>query len=224
MPETTRTPTEADGTPPTVPDALLAFLPCPTPDAWVDAALRDTGRLLIDHANCERKAATTALNLLSRYTDDFALMNRLSRLAREEMRHFEKVIALMERRGIAYRPLSASRYASRLHAAIRRDEPGRRIDTLIVGALIEARSCERFARLAPHLDDELRAFYESLLVSEARHYRDYLALARTAAGGAPLDARVRHFAAIERELVESPDGELRFHSGPPDWTDARPAV
>jgi len=199
-------------------DALIDFLPCPTPDAWIDAALQAQDVLLIDHANCEKKAASTALNLLYRYTDDFALLDKLSRLAREEMLHFERVIALMKRRGIAYRPLSASRYAARLHSAIRRGEPGRRIDTLIVGALIEARSCERFAKLAPHLDDELGTFYTSLLKSESRHYRDYLALARKAAGGASIDDRVAHFLAIEQELIESPDDELRFHSGPPGGT------
>ena len=102
-----------------------------------------------------------------------------------------------------------------MHEAIRRGEPERRIDTLIVGALIEARSCERFAKLAPHLDDELRTFYESLLKSESRHYRDYLALARQADGGASIDDRVEHFLALERELIETPDTQMRFHSGPP---------
>ena len=196
-------------------DTIHAFLPCPTPKAWIDAAVEQQELLLIDHANCEKKAASTALNLLYRYTDDFDLLNKMSRLAREEMLHFERVIAIMQQRGIAYRPLSASRYAARLHEAIRRGEPERRIDTLIVGALIEARSCERFAKLAPHLDDELRTFYESLLKSESRHYRDYLALARQAAAGETIDDRVDHFLTLERELIETPDTEMRFHSGPP---------
>ena len=201
--------------PSTALDDIHAFLPCPTPEAWVHAALEQQELLLIDHANCEKKAASTALQLIYRYTDDFDLLNKMSRLAREEMLHFERVIAIMEKRGIAYQSLSASRYAAGLHEAIRRGEPERRIDTLIVGALIEARSCERFAKLAPHLDDELRAFYESLLKSESRHYRDYLALARQAGGGASIDDRVEHFLALERELIESPDREMRFHSGPP---------
>ena len=128
-------------------NAIHDFLPCPTPEAWISAALEQQDLLLIDHANCEKKAASTALNLLYRYTDDFDLLNKMSRLAREEMLHFERVIAIMQQRGIAYRSISASRYAARLHQDIRRGEPERRIDTLIVGALIEARSCERFARL-----------------------------------------------------------------------------
>jgi tRNA-(ms[2]io[6]A)-hydroxylase len=196
-------------------DAIRAFLPCPTPEAWLDAARRQLPLLLIDHANCEKKAATSALNLLQRYRDDLGQLRRLARLAREELLHFEQVLDLMQRRGIAYRKLSASRYAPRLHAAIRRDEPGRLIDTLIVGAIIEARSCERFARLAPLLDDELQAFYLGLLKAEARHYRDYLALAARAAGGRPIDPRIDQLLVLERELIETPDGELRFHSGPP---------
>ena len=132
-------------------EALVAgikeFLPCPTPDAWVAVALRreQESTLLIDHANCEKKAAATALALMNRYTDNSVLLNKMSRLAREELRHFEQVIKMMAMRDIAYAPLSASRYAQGLHKGVRRQEPGRLIDTLIVGALIEARSCERFA-------------------------------------------------------------------------------
>jgi len=212
--DTSRTATRGDAIQRAL-DAILTFLPCSTPAAWIGAALEQQELLLIDHANCEKKAASTALQLLYRYTDDFDLLNKLSRLAREEMLHFERVIAIMQQRGITYRSISASRYAARLHQDIRRGEPERRIDTLIVGALIEARSCERFAKLAPHLDDELRTFYESLLKSESRHYRDYLVLARKAAGGASIDDRVDYFLTLERELIESPDKELRFHSGPP---------
>ena len=190
------------------------FLHCPTPDAWVEAALGQLDVLLIDHANCEKKAAGAALNLTYRYLDDFDLLNKLSRLAREELRHFEQVIAIMHGRGIAYRHLSASRYAAGLRAAVGSREPARRVDTLVVGAIIEARSCERFARLAPRLDDELRGFYESLLKSESRHYRDYLRLAARGAEG-PIEARVQSLLALERGLIESDDPEFRFHSGVP---------
>ena len=99
-----------------------------------------------------KKAAATALALMHRYTGNTVLLNKMSRLAREELRHFEQVVKLMTRRDICYRSISASRYAQGLHKGVRRQEPGRLIDTLIVGALIEARSCERFARLAPELD------------------------------------------------------------------------
>ena len=197
--------------------AVEAFLPCATPDTWVSVAMRPDceATLLIDHANCEKKAAATALSLMHRYTDNAALLNKMSRLAREELRHFEQVIKIMARRNIDYRPLSASRYAQGLHVGVRRSEPGRLIDTLIVGALIEARSCERFAKLAPHLDEELGDFYHSLLRSESRHFQDYLTLARQLAGAEEVDSRLALFRQREAELIQNPDTEMRFHSGPP---------
>ena len=195
---------------------IQAFLPCRTPDAWVATALQPDQEptLLIDHANCEKKAAATALALMHRYTDNPVLLNKMSRLAREELRHFEQVIKIMAARDITYEPLSASRYAQGLHKGVRRQEPGRLIDTLIVGALIEARSCERFARLAPELDKELGDFYFSLLKSEARHYSDYLRLAESLVSDGDLADRLEYFRGLEAELVESEDTEFRFHSGP----------
>jgi len=138
----------------------------------------------------------------------------MSRLAREEMRHFEQVIALMKRRKIPYEHVSASRYAAGLRDLVRRDDPAKLIDVLIVGAFIEARSCERFALLASHLDAELKAFYLSLLKSEARHYQDYLTLAKTVAGEESIEDRIDLIAQRERELIESADTQFRFHSGP----------
>ena len=195
-----------------LPKELVAFLPCPTPEAWITQALAHPDELLIDHANCEKKAASTALNLMFRYIDKPELLQKMSRLAREELRHFEQVTALMGKRGVTYRGLSASQYASRLRTHVRTTEPGRLIDTLIIGAFIEARSCERFARLAPHLDTELADFYRSLLKSEARHYQDYLTLARQYAD-APIDERIAFFAGVEAEAIAQPDTEFRFHSG-----------
>ena len=194
-------------------DAITAFLPCATPVAWLEAAGAHPAELLIDHANCEKKAASTALGLLYRYVGRPDLLQRMSRLAREELRHFEQVVALMQARGIAYRQLSAGRYAAALHELVRRAEPERLVDTLIAGAFIEARSCERFAALAPRLDAELTDFYRSLLRSEARHFQHYLDLARSFGGD--IDGRIAAFAAREKELIETPDTEFRFHSGPP---------
>ena len=196
--------------------AVETFLPCATPDTWISTAIRPDceATLLIDHANCEKKAAATALSLMHRYTDNTALLNKMSRLAREELRHFEQVTQIMARRDVAYRPLSASRYAQGLHVGVRRSEPGRLIDTLIVGALIEARSCERFAKLAPHLDEQLGEFYSSLLKSEARHFADYLKLAESLCDASQLLERVTYFSSLEAELVTAADKEFRFHSGP----------
>ena len=195
-------------------DEINAFLPCPTPDRWIENALENQALMLIDHANCEKKAASTALSLINRYTDNFELLNKMSRLAREEMRHFEQVIALMKRRKIAYLHVSASRYAAGLRDMARSKDPHKLVDVLIIGAFIEARSCERFAMLAPFLDAELEAFYMSLLKSEARHYQDYLRLAKTVAGDISIDNRIAEIAVRERELIEQPDTEFRFHSGP----------
>jgi tRNA-(ms[2]io[6]A)-hydroxylase len=194
---------------------LLDFLPCPTPAAWVGWALESPSLLLADHANCEKKAAATALNLMYRYVDQYTLLHKLSRLAREELRHFEQVIAIMQERGMSYPQLSASRYAGELRQLVRRDEPARLVDTLLVGAVIEARSCERFAALAPRVDDTLGAFYRSLLKSESRHFRDYLDLAEGVAGREEVAERLPLFLAREQALIESPDREFRFHSGPP---------
>ncbi len=196
---------------------IEAFLPCTTPNAWVTVAAnpRQLATLLIDHANCEKKAAANALSLMHRHTDNTLLLNKMSRLAREELRHFEQVLKVMQERGVAYEPLSASRYAQGLHVEVRREEPGRLVDTLIVGALIEARSCERFARVAPLLDAKLGEFYHSLLKSEGRHFKDYLRLATMVTEPANVSARVEHFKALERRLIEDTDSEFRFHSGVP---------
>lgn len=191
------------------------FLNCPTPASWISAAQVNLDTLLIDHANCEKKAASTALNLMYRYIDRFELLNKMSRLAREELRHFEQVIAILKKRGIDYSALSASRYAGGLHAHMRKTEPSRLVDTLIIGAVIEARSCERFYSLIPHLDEELAKFYESLLKSESRHFQDYLTLARQVVDGKDIDERVGFFLEKEAELIEAEDTEFRFHSGVP---------
>ena len=195
-------------------EKIQEFLPCQTPDKWLENALDNPALMLIDHANCEKKAASTALNLIYRYIDNFELMNKMSKLAREEMRHFEQVIGIMKRRNIGYQHVSASRYAAGLRDLARTDDPGKLIDVLIIGAFIEARSCERFARLAPYLDAELEQFYTSLLKSEGRHYQDYLGLAKKAAKNESIDERIIMFAEAERQLIEQPDTEFRFHSGP----------
>lgn len=193
---------------------ITDFLLCRTPAAWIQRALQEQALMLIDHANCEKKAASTALNLMYRHIDQHELLNKMSRLAREELRHFEQVIAIMKKRGIAYNHVTASRYAQGLHLHVAKRDPERLIDTLIIGAIIEARSCERFAALAPHLDGVLAEFYCSLLQSESRHFMDYLALARKYASGS-IDERIAFLLECERELIESPDPEFRFHSGVP---------
>lgn len=188
------------------------FLGEKTPDAWVSSALQNLEVLLIDHAHCEKKAAATAISLMSRYPHKSRLVNKMSSLAREELLHFEKVLRIMRRRDYQFQHLSSARYAKSLHQMVAKQEPQRLIDQLIIGAFIEARSCERFARLINELDDELALFYGSLLKSEARHFEDYLSLAQGYADE-DITSRIDEFRQLENELVTSNDTEFRFHSG-----------
>jgi len=196
---------------------IREFLYCETPQAWIEHATKpeNLSLLLIDHANCEKKAASTAVNLIYRYIDKYDVMLKMSKLAREELRHFEQVLAILKKRGLKFEAVSPSRYAGSLHQPVRSHEPKRLVDAMIVGAIIEARSCERFAALAPHLDKELWKFYESLFTSESRHFRDYLSLAQKYSDGEGIDDRVRFFLELEKNLIETPDKEFRFHSGIP---------
>ncbi len=197
---------------------LFELLKCPTPEAWLDAAVGRRGELLVDHANCEKKAASTALSLLFAYAQDRVLTERISRLAREELRHFEQVQRMMVALGIPFVRMQPSRYAEALRRHVRLEEPGRQLDLMICGALIEARSCERFAALAPRLEDPLGAFYRGLAEAEARHFTLYLELAARAAGEARSEERARRqheLADVEADLISTPDAQFRFHSGVP---------
>jgi len=193
---------------------ILEFLPCETPAAWLDEALRQPSILLIDHANCEKKAAATAMSLLYRYSEHTELLRKMAQLAREELLHFEQVVNIISERGIDYIHLGPSRYAGGMREHLRKDAKHVLVDTLIVGAFVEARSCERFAKIAPLLDSQLSKFYRGLLKSEARHFQDYLTLAALYSDSdiTPVVARFRE---IERDLIERPDAEFRFHSGVP---------
>lgn len=200
-----------------VPEPIAAFFDTPTPDEWVEEASTRLPELLLDHANCELKAASTALGFLYRYPDRLGLAQRMSRLAREELRHFEQVRGIMDEMDIPFERLSASRYAGSLREAVRDDEPYKLLDMLLVGALIEARSCERFAVLAPHLPGRLRKFYTGLLASEARHFEHYISFAKSECGLSKeeIDERLEELKALEAALISSPDERFRFHSGKP---------
>jgi tRNA 2-(methylsulfanyl)-N6-isopentenyladenosine37 hydroxylase len=205
----------------------LADLLAPTPPTWLDAACARWQELLVDHAYCEKKAASTALALLFAYPESGRRNLELARLAREELRHFEQVTRMMARLAVPFRRLRPGRYAGELRAALRTSEPHRQIDLLLAGALIEARSCERFALLAPRLPEPLGGFYAELGHAEARHGELYLAWAQESAeGGGGLDwcARLRELADIEARLICGEDSELRFHSGPPAPAECPPGA
>jgi tRNA-(ms[2]io[6]A)-hydroxylase len=201
----------------TLPGNIAAFFDTLTPAAWVEEAGKRLPELLLDHANCELKAASTALGLIYRYPQRDAIAGRMSRLAREELRHFEQVKKIMNEMSIPYRHVSASRYAGSLHAAVSKAEPDRLADLLLVGAIIEARSCERFSALVPHLPDNLGRFYAGLLSSEARHFEHYLALARSECqlDETVFNNRLAELKALEADLIATPDNQFRFHSGVP---------
>lgn len=191
---------------------IYDFLLCETPSAWVKTALANLDMLLIDHAHCEKKAASSALAFMFRYPEHHDLLFELSGLAREELRHFDKVLRLMQAQGVRYRHLQPSRYATGLRSVASTTEPQRFVDLLMMAAFIEARSCERFYVLVPHLKGDMRRFYNGLLAAEARHFQLYLNYAQRVAK-TDLQSRIRCFAEKEAELITKPDTEFRFHSG-----------
>jgi tRNA-(ms[2]io[6]A)-hydroxylase len=188
-----------------------------TPGTWITEACALPELLLIDHANCEKKAASTALALMFAYAEDLELTDKMSRLAREELRHYEQVAKLMGALKIAPQRLAPGRYAAQLRRLVARSEPQREVDLMICGAFIEARSCERFAALAAYIREPLDDLFRGLHEAESRHYQLYLDLAARAAARASLNLqeRIAAFAACEAQLITDPDAVFRFHSGPP---------
>ncbi len=193
---------------------MAGILAAPTPGAWLDAAVEHWREVLVDHANCEKKAASTALALIFAYPEDHRLATALARLAREELRHFEQVQKMMTALEVPFVRQRPGRYAAGLRSQVRTSEKERKLDLLLAGALIEARSSERFQLLAPRLHAPLGALYEQLGHSEARHFELYVNFARVVAPE-EWSARLAKLAAHEAKLATEPDEDLRFHSGPP---------
>jgi tRNA-(ms[2]io[6]A)-hydroxylase len=178
--------------------------------AQVDAHLDD---VLVDHAHCEKKAAGVAMNLLFSYVDHVPLARAMTEIVTEELEHFQQVLSLLERRGIPFRKLSPSSYGQRLHELVRRQEPARAVDRLLVAGLIEARSCERFALLRDHVADaELREFYGGLFESEARHHSTYVRLACDFAPTEAVHERLHQLADAEAVIIDRGDPVARMHS------------
>lgn len=184
-----------------------------TPADWVARVAPHLDVILLDHAHCEKKAASSALQLIFRYQHFPELMVPLSALAREELEHFEMVLAILDERDIAFRRLRPSPYARALHEAVRDNEPQRLLDMLLVGALIEARSCERMKLLSEHLEDPvLRALYAGLLASEARHHATYVDLALGRFDRDEVFSRLGELAAHEAAVLEAPSDLPRLHT------------
>lgn len=194
-------------------DLTMLNLHAPTPSRWLDQVSASLDELLIDHAHCEKKAAGVAMNLLFAYVDKVELVRALSGIVQEELSHFHLVLDLLERRAIRFRKLPASQYAQRLHRLATKQEPMRAVDRLLIAALIEARSCERFALLRDHLPDaELAAFFGNLFESEARHHSTYVRLARLFAPEDRVNARLAELAVEEARIIEEGEASPRMHS------------
>jgi tRNA-(ms[2]io[6]A)-hydroxylase len=194
------------------PQAVLN-LASTTDPGWIETALSDLDELLLDHAHCERKAAGMALRLMFRYPDRPFLHDPLSRLARDELTHYEEVLRVLAARGGSIRRQRPSPYAGRLYHCVRSAEPERLVDTLLVCALIEARSCERFKLLAEAVDDPcLRALYTGLLESEARHHGSYLELAVQASDENSARGHLFELAQREAEIIATPSTMVRMHA------------
>jgi tRNA-(ms[2]io[6]A)-hydroxylase len=188
-------------------------LHAPTPERWLPQIRANLEELLLDHAQCEKKAAGVAMSLMFTHADQVELCRAMIEIVQEELDHFRQVLDVIDRRGIRFRRIRPSRYGECLHALVSKDEPMRSVDRLLVAALIEARSCERFGILRDHLDDaELARFFGSLFESEARHHSTYLRLAKTFAPAELVAARLEALAVEEARLIAEGDDVPRMHS------------
>ncbi|MFM6189579.1 MAG: tRNA-(ms[2]io[6]A)-hydroxylase [Planktothrix sp.] len=191
----------------------IKFLKTPTSQAWVEQAIANLDTILLDHSHCERKAAGVAINLMFRYPSSVKLIKELTAIAKEELEHFEQVNQWLERRGVPLAPLSAPPYGAGLNQQVRRDEPQRMLDLLLVSGLIEARSHERLGLLSQYCPDpELAKFYRGLMASEARHYGIYWILATTYFDQEIVTKRLEELATVESELLSTLYPEPRIHS------------
>jgi tRNA-(ms[2]io[6]A)-hydroxylase len=191
----------------------MLSLHSPSPRRWLEQVLPEVPALLIDHAHCEKKAAGTALNLIFAYVDRIELCREMADIVDEELSHFRMVLDLLERRDIRFRRLVPSSYGRQLNDLVRKLEPARAIDRLLVAGLIEARSCERFGLLREHLADrELAAFYDDLFESEARHHSTYVRLASGFGAEETVRARLAELAEAEAEIIARGDSLPRMHS------------
>jgi tRNA-(ms[2]io[6]A)-hydroxylase len=191
----------------------MLHLHAPTPPRWLELVSAHLDELLIDHAHCEKKAAGVAMNLLFAYVENADLCRAMTDIVQEELAHFHLVLDLLQRRAIPFRKLSPSSYGEKLHRLVRKEEPGRAVDRLLVAALIEARSCERFGLLRDQLADrELADFFGGLFESEARHHTTYIRLAKSFAPDEEVRRRLQELAEAEAGIIAEGDAVPRMHS------------
>jgi len=184
-----------------------------SPDRWLQQVAQNLNEVLIDHAHCEQKAASTAMDLMFDYVEDEELCNEMMEIVREELEHFQLVRSLLKQRGIRFSRLKPGTYGRKLKELVRRQEPHRAVDRLLVAAMIEARSCERFVLLRDHLpDQQLSEFYGSLYESEARHHSTYVRLAKHFASDQIVNVRLDELAVLEAQIINEGCELPRVHS------------
>lgn len=180
---------------------------------WLAQVAANVDEILIDHAHCERKAASVAMNLINAYTEDRELVSEMTVIVNEELEHFEMVLRILDQRQIRFRRLPPGPYGRELNMLIRKSEPERGVDRLLVAGLIEARSCERFRLLSEHIDDpELAEFYGSLFESEARHHATYVRLAEHFVSRSVVRERLEVLSAAEARIIAEGSTLARMHS------------
>lgn len=185
----------------------------PTRPGWFDSIVDHLSLILIDHAHLEKRAASTALSMIFHYTGIQGVARPLSEVVQEEMEHFSRMLDLLDARGVEMTRLDPAPYAKELVREIRSHEPERFLDRMLVAALIEARSCERFSVLSERLEDPtLRDFYRELFESEARHYTLYTGLARQHFPEEVIIARLNELALLEVQALRKGEGLPRLHS------------
>ncbi len=188
-------------------------LQAPTSDRWLRQVDEHLDEILIDHAHCEKKAAGCALNLIFAYVEHEDLCQEMTKIVNEELEHFHLVLDLLKSRTVRFRRLKPSNYGRQLNDLVRKIEPERAMDRLLVAALIEARSCERFALLREYLpDQQLAQFYESLFESEARHHATYVRLAKLFGSDESVNQRLDDLSAEEARIIQRGDVLPRMHS------------
>ena len=203
----------ADAGEPRIYDSEMLSLKSQTDSRWLAQVDEDLDSILIDHAHCEKKAAGTAMKLIVAYVENEQLCRDMTEIVNEELEHFHMVLDVLRNRGIKFCRLKPSSYGKRLHEYVRPQEPHRAVDRLLIAGLIEARSCERFSRLAEHVNDAaLTDFYQSLFESEARHHSTYVRLAHDFASESDVRRRLDELSDIEAAVIGEGDPFARMHS------------
>ena len=191
----------------------IKILQQPSNPDWIENALANLDTILLDHSHCERKAAGVAVNMMFRYPSHHKMVRQLTAIAQEELEHFELVNQWLEKRDIPLAPLNSPPYFAKLKSQIRHQEPERLIDSLLISAIIEARSHERLGLIGAYCSEpELAKFYRSLMASEARHYGIYWVLAEHYSDRSTVTRRLAELATYESNILSTLHPEPRVHS------------